>query len=292
MMLNLDAPDITLVPPFMERIEYARKSMSKLEWKAFCAEDRQLAAWREFLCDDPYTRHALLKPRGYAGDAVVMDYAYRHSSVMRHVAAESEYGRIIYETTSGAPQSQSARDRISLIASTIERLAKDNKLRVGSFASGHARELESIKYASELIHEFVAIDADNMSLYEINNSYGLAIKIRAINHNIFRLSADNIGMLDFAYSMGLFDYLNVSAAKRTLRLISETVDRGGTLLFGNLTEEAANLGYCEAVMDWWMIPRTYDEMTELGEILERTDKWSVKVLQQGCFYYLLGVRED
>jgi len=220
-----------------------------------------------------------------------MDYAYRHRSIMPHVAAATEFGQAIYDTTSSAAQSQSARDRVSLVASTIARLANGRKLRVGSFASGHARELEYVEDASNSIAEFVIIDTDEQSIEEIRRSYGKIIKLTPFKRNVLRVRSEQISKLDFAYSMGLFDYLNESAAKRIVRIMSDTVAKGGTLLFGNLTEKAANLGYCEAVMDWWMIPRTYDEMVDLGEMLERSGEWSVKVSQKGCFYYLLGARE-
>src|SRR3954462_7363181 len=52
----------------------------------------------------------------------------------------------------------------------------------------------------------------------------------------------DIGEVDFAYSMGLFDYLQPKAAVRMLSAMASTVRPGGRLLVGQIEDAAPNLG--------------------------------------------------
>ena len=50
--------------------------MSEEDWGEFARYVRENHELRQFLYQDPLTWRALDKPRGYAGDAVMMDYIY------------------------------------------------------------------------------------------------------------------------------------------------------------------------------------------------------------------------
>ena len=288
MTIYLPPPSVEELQTFMVAVEEIRSSIPRNEWEEFCRKDVSMAEWRHFLCDDPYTRHGLLKPRGYPGDARLMDYAYRHQSIHPNITRATEAGRQIYEVTYGAAQSRSARDRTKLVSDVMKRMLDQNEqIRVASFASGHAREIEELGSDANRVCEFIAIDSDKRSLDEIASSYKQYVNISSVNRSVFRFRPQEIGHVDIAYSMGLFDYLNQDAAIRIVQMMGETVTAGGNLLIGNLAEGAANLGYCESMMDWWMIPRTEDEMENLASVL-RSKGWQANVIQMGCFRYLLG----
>lgn len=74
------------------------------------------------------------------------------------------------------------------------------------------------------------------------------------------------------------------------RMIALTMRPGGKLLIANLDPDAANLGYCEAIMDWWMIPKSRHDFEELGSFLgeQVSDR---QVLRHGCFNYLVCTKE-
>jgi hypothetical protein len=59
----------------VHELDQVRRSMSAAAWKTVA---RWVAAHPvgRFLYEDPLTRRAFAKPRGYAGDAVMMDYIY------------------------------------------------------------------------------------------------------------------------------------------------------------------------------------------------------------------------
>lgn len=50
-----------------------RQYVSESAWKQFAAEECRQHSLTQFLLQDPLTSRAFTKPRGYAGDAVMMD---------------------------------------------------------------------------------------------------------------------------------------------------------------------------------------------------------------------------
>ena len=95
---------------------------------------------RGLLHEDPFTSRAYNKPRGYAGDAVLMDYVY--ASEERWPAPEStRIGRHIFEYTTSAPASSGVRARRGFIADFVDELAnRKRRPEVLSIAAGHLRE--------------------------------------------------------------------------------------------------------------------------------------------------------
>ena len=113
------------------------RSIHQAEWPAMAR------AWREhelhaLLLEDPYTRRAFTKPRGYAGDATTLDFVYGHAEVRDAVGGCSEIGRMIYSYTGGASLAANAvRWRCSEIARRIEAAAATHgTARVLAFACG------------------------------------------------------------------------------------------------------------------------------------------------------------
>ncbi len=162
------------VADFMLDIERQRKSMNPDEWRNHVSSDTALCKWRYLLSHDPYTKWGLIKPRGYAGDATLMDFAYKHPSVSQYVDNAGDLGKQIYKHTSSARQSKSARERTEHIASLISNICnKHSNVSIASFASGHGRELELLnKHTSDAISKFVAIDSDSDSLSTLNSVRG------------------------------------------------------------------------------------------------------------------------
>src|SRR6478735_1879201 len=57
-------------------LRIARARMSGKDWAEFSQYVRENHELRNWVYQDPFTRRAYEKPRGYAGDAVMMDYVY------------------------------------------------------------------------------------------------------------------------------------------------------------------------------------------------------------------------
>jgi hypothetical protein len=287
-------PNLERLPEFMFKLEALRASLPFEAWRELChVERRPWNAWIEFFLVDPFTHHGLTKPRGYPGDASLMDFAYGHPSVRQRVDAASPTGQAIYEVLRDAGMCVSARVRTDLVAELLgTAIAAQGPITVVSFAAGHARELEKLADADAAqILQFTSVDTDAISQAEVEASQAGRIPVRSIRRNAVRVRAAEIGTAAFVYSMGLFDYLERPYAERVVRSMAETVSPGGQLLIGNLAQNPANIAYCEAITDWWMVLRSEAEMVALGAtLIDLSSDWSAEVLRRGCFYYILARR--
>lgn len=280
-------PCFEQVSSFMQSLETARGQRSTADWREFVRASHVLRQWRYFLTIDPYTRWGLLKPRGYAGDATLMDFAYRHASIDQYVSSSGELGQSIYRLTSGAPQSQSARDRILMMRGELIEASRRGPASIVSLASGHARELEDLSSIEADFDRITFLDSDPISL-AVATSVVVDRQPTAHRCNVVKNPLPDLPKADVVYAMGLFDYLTDPYATDVIRKMSGLVAPEGVCVIGNLDPGAANLGYCEAMMDWWMVVRSPDDLVALANSAlgqERTD-FSCEVSQLGCFNYL------
>ena len=127
---------------------------------------------RELLHQDPFTYRAFAKPRGYAGDAVMMDYIYGLGETREAAQHATPLGRAIFSYMSSRPSAKGVRYRRELIAKIIDRVASTWRARVFAIAAGHLREAElSVAVQQGQLAEFVAIDQDPASLAVVARDY-------------------------------------------------------------------------------------------------------------------------
>ena len=72
---------------------------------------------------------------------------------------------------------------------------------------------------------------------------------------------------DLVYASGLFDYLDQRAGAVLLKRMFASVRVGGSVVIPNLTPHNEEVGYMEAVMDWWMCYRTETGLRQLASQL-------------------------
>ncbi|MFP2900728.1 class I SAM-dependent methyltransferase [Corallococcus sp. 4LFB] len=238
-----------------------RRQWSPELWKRFCLELARKHPMRPFLHQCPFTRHAFERPRGYAGDAALIDYLY-----MDHAADELHAGREIYRYMHGQPSARSVRERRELLARMMDETAERRPDgRVLSVACGHLREAESSRAVAERrLEELIAFDQDPVSLAEISRLHPGGI-VRPVCGSVRSLLAGKAVFtdLDFAYSAGLYDYLSDSVAARLTALLFHMLRPGGRLLVANFAVHPPETGYMEAFMDWWLTYRDEDGMRGL-----------------------------
>jgi extracellular factor (EF) 3-hydroxypalmitic acid methyl ester biosynthesis protein len=115
-----------------------RDNMSEEDWAEFARyarENHELVSW---VYQDPLTKRAYEKPRGYAGDAVMMDYLYGIHGYHDPAAGASELGREIHEYIRAGLAPSAVRYRREHIAQLIDRLAMGgSRPSVLAVAAGH-----------------------------------------------------------------------------------------------------------------------------------------------------------
>lgn len=218
----------------------------------------------QWLQRDPYTNRAAVKPRGYAGDAVMMDYIY-HNQLPQHTDAQ---GAAIFSVLTKTFTSMSVRYRRHLLRSLIDdAVATTPAARILSVAAGHAREVEGSLAMTPLFDgEFVALDQDAESCAEIMRMQA-GQRVRAVNMGVIELlkgGAQGLGSFDLIYSAGLYDYLSDTLSRRLTRLLLQMLRPGGRLVLANFVPNTSDRGYMELFMDWHLVFRNESQMCKIA----------------------------
>lgn len=225
----------------------------------------------ELLHEDPLTWRAYAKPRGYAGDAVLLDLLYfcdRHCNCERM----SVRNRKLLQTHDTAPAAISLRSRLNYLAKLIDRAAERRRPRILSVACGHLREVErSRAIAERRIQEIVALDQDADSLDEVHRCYGhLGVCPHVMSVRALLTGRHDLGTFDVIYAAGLYDYLAAPIASRLTERLFDLLNPGGNLLIANFLPSTLEIGYMETFMDWHLIYRWPEEINALTNGIDPT----------------------
>ena len=233
------------------------------KWRAFAQAD-QFAGLRQALREDPFSNRAVSRPRGYPGDAVLLDMAYR---IVGPPEFTSTIGRMAFEATTNSPGSRSVRARKLCVAKFIDSVADEiDKARIVSVACGHLRELDSSKAFTEArLTGFLGVDQDAESIAVVEKLYGSrGVNARCATLKDFLQRKVDAGPFHGIYSVGLFDYLDDTTAAKATSAMFRMLAPGGRLLIANLAPSLADIAYMEAIMDWWMIYRSESQLAGIA----------------------------
>jgi extracellular factor (EF) 3-hydroxypalmitic acid methyl ester biosynthesis protein len=240
-----------------------RAALPDALWKAWCRNAASHSAL-DLLLQDPYSRDARTRPAGYAGDARTLDYVYLRDP---HTTALTPEAQQLFETTTSVAIAGAVRDRCHRLAGHIEdSLRGRESISVASLACGHARELDQLSVESLSRVCYWGLDQDPKSID--------ACKARFNEPHLRFELGSALGILqgrpripncDLVYASGLFDYLDQRIGVMLLKRMFSAVTPGGRLVVANLTPSNDEIGYMEAVMDWWMYYRDEAGMASLAE---------------------------
>ncbi|MFG0262261.1 MAG: class I SAM-dependent methyltransferase, partial [Novipirellula sp. JB048] len=258
-----------------------RQQTPKAQWHEMIKEGRQHPL-KDLLHQDPFTARAFNKPRGYAGDAVMMDYIYSREESWPNPPA-SAVGAAVFNYTTAAPASAGVRERRCYIAELLDAMARQHEGQdVLAVAAGHLREASlSTGVRRQRFARFVAMDADEKSLEEIERCYG-RYGIDAVTANIRQMLSGNLdlGSFDLIYSTGLYDYLADSTAMRLTANLFECLRPGGKLVIANFLPEIRDIGYMEMFMDWHLIYRTRGQMMQLADRIVQSNLEEIRIVAE------------
>ncbi|MGV3624763.1 MAG: class I SAM-dependent methyltransferase [Archangium sp.] len=277
-LLNRVAPD------FFKTMDGIIERMSALV-RNFTPEEHELHGYYfrqqlwTFLMGAEFMRRTNLKPRGYPGDAVMMEMLYDDA-----FEGSTLFNKLLHRHPVKHAAAQAVRNRRVLVpAIAHEHLAKSKKdtSRVLSVACGPARELEQLfrdaKDAARL--DVTLLDQDEEALStaartvrQVEAARGTRLNAHTVNTSVRMLlrerdTAAKLGRFDFIYSMGMFDYLTPPVARAVLARLYELLEPGGALLVGNYHVDNASRFYMAYWLDWQLYYRSEDEMNELAATL-------------------------
>jgi len=222
----------------------------------------------EFLLQDPLTRWSFDKPRGYSGDAHLLDFIYGTGDSPNAVARASELGKTIYAYTRNASSSVAVRERRDILAERVDSISTTSPapIDVLSIASGHLREAaKSNALVQGGVRKWVAFDQDPISVGTVARDYR-ATSIEAVNGSVKSLLGNrhDLAKFDFIYAAGLYDYLPERVGVRLARKCLGMLKPGGSFLFANFSGETAVDGYMETFMNWPLLLRSEDDMWKIA----------------------------
>lgn len=255
-------------------VEHARHAVAQ------AGDEIQLAALRQtarahpvagYLYQCPFTAHSARKPRGYAGDAELIDYIYCHRDRTRDVRRSTAIGRRILCANVDRPAPLAVRARRQIVADVLSQVAmRVRSARILSVACGHARELELIDDALlSRVATFVGLDQDAKSL-EVAAGYRIGDRcVETQRASIIDLLKDGqLDGFDLIYSSGLYDYLSDRLCQRLTHNLFNRLRPGGTLLLANFLPGLPDAGYMELFMDWSLIYRTRSQIRDFAAAVD------------------------
>ena len=245
------------------------KSKAKILTNFFHAE------LNEFYLASPYASRASKKPLGYAGDFEMMNQLYRNA-----LEGKSLFAKVIHQYTVNEVAGKSVRLRKERLKGAISNAVSEGKTVFGSVACGPAQEVvEFLKSAPKLDRpiKFILMDQDlealvfakrniSSALFGLNlpvEVVYLSLSVKDILESSQKLAALESCKFDFLYSAGLFDYLTTPVARLMVESLSGFLKEDGKLLVGNFHPKNPTRGISEFAVDWRLIHRTEDEMSEL-----------------------------
>ncbi|WP_136810410.1 cyclic nucleotide-binding domain-containing protein [Desulfosediminicola flagellatus] len=218
-----------------------------------------------------FAERAYFKPKGYAGDFLMMEHIYANVP-----KGEGRLGEIIDDFCLQRPGSLAIHGRRKLLKKEIARISgKKAELgentRIMNLACGPNRELFDFlgecKY-SQMI-DALCVDIDPEALQYTNQFVNIIphkAAIRLMSENVIRWSlgkaSQQIGNLDLIYSAGLCDYLDERLFKALITRCFEHLNPGGTLLLGNFTQYPDSL-FLDKLLKWELIYRNEEELQDI-----------------------------
>lgn len=218
-----------------------------------------------------FAERAYFKPKGYAGDFLMMEHIYKNEP-----KGEGRLGEIIDSFCLQRPGSLAIHGRRKLLRKQISRVSGENDkmgktTRIMNLACGPNRELfdflEECKY-SQMI-EALCVDIDSEALQYTNQFVNIIphkASIRLMSENVIKWSlgkaSQQIGDMDLIYSAGLCDYLDERLFKALITRCFDHLNPGGTLLLGNFTKYPDSL-FLDKLLKWELIYRDEEELLNI-----------------------------
>ena len=248
------------------RLNEVREQLDGPDWRGYCRSLQAHPLGEMLRAGDPLTRRAYDKPRGYAGDAPLLDMMYGIAPVV-----DPEWpalSQVVRESDAcGALKA-----RATMMAERMDALAEgSSEFAALTVAGGHCREVEGSRAFAAGRAQVTSFDLDQKSLDHVREHKA---QIRGVRCDIL---ADFVAQqsapassFDFAWALGIYDYLNDLRARALTRAVWRTLRSGGVYMIANYTSRCVSVGYGEAVMAWYLhLRETRDMVAVLDEVPAR-----------------------
>jgi extracellular factor (EF) 3-hydroxypalmitic acid methyl ester biosynthesis protein len=274
-LVELAAPgDYTrLTDAVIDLLGLLKETFSERAWREAVLPAARAHALAGFIHECPFTHHSFTRPRGYPGDAGLLDFVYRHPAARPGQEAAPEAGRTVMTFTVDVTACEAVRRRRSILAAKIDETAARQPMpKILAVASGHLREAElSIALKEGRVGRLLATDQDAISLATVDGyrtSISGAIETQQVTVRSILAGKADLGRFDLVYAAGLYDYLDAKIAARLTRVLFDRVSAGGRLLIPNFLWGVPEEAYMEVFMDWYLLYRSRDDIESFAQEIE------------------------
>lgn len=248
---------------FLEALEAERASHERDAWVLRAAEIRRHDVF-SILRRCPMTRHSLDKPRGYPGDAALLDWIYFPEK--REPTIEDPVGRYLFHHNVRRTSPSAVRSRIKYVAEMIDAVPAGGS--VLALACGHFREAEFSQAIREgRLSHIDVVDQDPRSIKIVRDQKIPNLTAREGNVMRFPRATKDSPKYYLIYAVGLFDYFSPRMAQRVANRLWSHVAPGGVLCIPNFNRNIPDAGYLECFMDWWLVYRDRKDMDVIADAL-------------------------
>ena len=252
-----------------------------------------------YLMRSRFAERAYFKPKGYAGDFLMMEHIYADIP-----SGEGKLGEMIDKFCLQRPGSLAIRGRRLLLKNQLlrisgERAGRGQTTRIMNLACGPNRELFDFLaecQESERI-EALCVDIDSEALQYTNqhvNIFPHRASIRLMSENVIKWSlgraTHHIEPLDIIYSAGLCDYLDPKLFRALITQCYNHLNPGGTLLLGNFTYYPDCL-FLDKLLKWELIYRTENDLRELFAPTPFGDKVTILAEKEYVNLFAMAIKE-
>lgn len=254
-MIDADALDFAM-PMLVGKLYGAFGNHEKWEQTRRTYQNHPL---RSVMMEDPYIARCVTKPRGYAGDAELIDLIYDRTPP----DTASERGRRIFRHGVEFQASEGVRQRRNYAETFVGQAVRAGK-RVLCLACGHFREGDPLIGMG--LGNISLVDQDPLSLDVARQRFGASPQYHEANVFSYLRGAMGRGeTFDLVYTLGLTDYLDDRAMALLHRMAKAVLAPGGQFILANFVPNHLAIGWMDAVMDWHLIYREPSDLATFAE---------------------------
>jgi extracellular factor (EF) 3-hydroxypalmitic acid methyl ester biosynthesis protein len=218
-----------------------------------------------------YMKHALAKPRGYAGDYEMLTSIY--DGQVRARGLGGYFDRYFLNTT----LARGVVARLALVRNFLleEISSRSGDVYVLNVASGPCREFfGGFPTPANTETIVTCVDNDELALEFAQNTATRSlpdnVSLKFTRHNALRMTSarSNIarfGYSDIIYSVGLYDYIPDQYLIPLLKGMRESLSAGGVVYVSFKDARLYNKAEYQWLVDWYFFQRTEEECTALFE---------------------------
>lgn len=241
------------------------------------------------LFQSPFTKRSYEKPRGYAGDYVMMSQIYANDAY-----APTLFGSCMEKAVQSFGEPSAVRNRSRYLSRKLYQYIQQNggrPLKFLSVASGPAEEvrllIQQLTQQELDLCEFSLLDQDEGALQYAQKTIlehamenHKKVNLKLINRGIKEILVAGLGeqKFDMIYSAGLFDYFTDIVATKASQLLGRHLTEKGLLIIGNFNIANTNWFGMLALFDWSLILRSHEDLSRLFKnsknqvVIESEDK--------------------